>query len=444
MKTNLLQQFRDTVYSALSKRADATMDLLDALTTARHVESPVALSESVLFRRGFASVYDVLEEGDLPETTLREIFNQNQPTACETIAGYEVSAVDCTPNPRPEAETLPDRVYLKSQKMQVAQVGEKFSWLARLVKPGTSWVAPQDVTRVTCTSTDSEVAVEQVKRLDKQNDRLKAVVADSLYGNHHFLAVFLVVTTVVALVRLRSNLRLYENPIPKPPQSKGRPRVHGPVFKLTAPSRPADRSADVVVAGQKVRLLAWHGLHLRKLPLLVGMILRVEFLKADDTPRYKTPLYLFWTGPWNVPLVDLCRMYLWRFAIEHAFRFLKQHLGLNASQSPNPATASRWMWLVALAYWQLLLMEAQVADHRPAWYPQAIPKRAWSLSPGLVQRGALPFLLGLGTPAVPPRPAGKGTGRANGYRPQPRKRYPVVRKTPKRAKPRGKPAVIAV
>jgi hypothetical protein len=39
------------------------------------------------------------------------------------------------------------------------------------------------------------------------------------------------------------------------------------------------------------------------------MVLRVEFLKADDTPRYKTPLYLFWPGPLTVPLADLCRMY---------------------------------------------------------------------------------------------------------------------------------------
>lgn len=444
MNTNLLQQFRDTVYQALPKRADATMDLLDALTAASHVESPVALSESVLFRRGFASVYDALEEGELPEATLREIFSQNQPAACETIAGYEVSALDCTPNPRPEAETLPNRIYLKSQKRQVAQVGEKFSWVGRLVKPGTSWIAPQDIQRVTCTSTDSEVAVEQVKRLDKQNDRRKVIVADSLYGNHYFLAAFLVVTTVVALVRLRSNLRLYENPIPKPPKAKGRPRVHGPVFKLTAPSRPADREVNVTLSGQKVRLSAWHGLHLRKLPTLVGMILRVEFLKADDSPRYKTPLYLFWTGPLNVPLADLCRMYLWRFAIEHAFRFLKQRLGLNVAQSSNPQAVSHWMWLVALAYWQLLLMESLVADHRPAWYRQSPPQQAWSLSPGVVQRGALPFLLGLGTPAVPPRPAGKGLGRAQGYRPQPKKRYPVVRKSQKPAKTgvkRTKPAV---
>lgn len=284
MKTNSLQQFRDTVYQALPKRADATMDLLDALTATSHIESPVATSESVLFRREFSSVYDVLEEGELPEADLRAIFSQCQPSEGETIAGYEVYAVDCTPDPRPEAKTLPERVNLKSQKNHPVQVGEKFSWLVRLVKQGTSWVAPQDIARVSPDTTDSEVAVKQVQRLDEQNDRLKVVVADSLYGNQYFLALFLVVKTVVALVRLRSNLRLYENPIPKPPKSKGRPPVHGPVFKLTAPTRPADRSANFTLAGQKIRLAAWHGLHLRKLPALIGMVLRVEFLRRMTRP----------------------------------------------------------------------------------------------------------------------------------------------------------------
>lgn len=433
MTTNLLQQFRDTVYQTLPKRADATMDLLDALTAARHVESPVALSESVLFRRQFSSVYDVLEKGELPETKLRAIFSQYQPPEGETIAGYEVYAVDCTPDPRPEAETLPERVNLKSQKNQVAEVGEKFSWLVRLVKPTTSWVAPQDIERVSPHTTDSTVAVAQVRALAKQNDRLKVVVADSLYGNQYFLAVFLLVTTVVALVRLRSNLRLYEQPVPKPPKSKGRPRVHGPVFKLTDPTRLADRTACFTLTGQKIRLAAWHGLHLRKLPALVGMVLRVEFLKADDTPRYKTPLYLFWTGPLTVPLAELCRMYLWRFAIEHAFRFLKQRLGLNACRSADPAVVSRWLWLVALAYWQLLLMAPLVGDHCPAWRRTTVVETK-KLTPGIVQRGALAFLLGLGTPAAAPRPAGKGLGRPTGYRPRPKPRHPVVYKSQKRAK----------
>lgn len=433
MKKNTLQQFRDIVYQALPKRADATMDLLDALTTTNPVESPVAVSESPLFRRQFSSVYDVLKEGELPEAELRVIFSQSQPSEAEKIAGYEVYAVDCTPNARPDAETLPNRVNLKSQQEEVAQVGEKFSWLSRLFRQKSSWIAPQDIQRVSPQTTDSEVAVEQVKRLDKQNERLKVVVADSLYGNQYFLAVFLVVTTVVGLVRLRSNLRLYENPLPKAPTSKGRPRLHGSAFKLTNPSRPADRRVLFPLAGQKIRLAAWHGLHLRKLPALVGTMLRVEFLKADDTPRYKTPLYLFWTGPLTVPLEELCLMYLWRFAIEHAFRFLKQRLGLNTCRSTNPQVVSHWMWLVALAYWQLLLLSPLVADHRPAWRRQPLAQ-GQLLTPGMVQRGALSFLLALDSPATPPRPAGKGHGRPKGYRPQPKKRHQVVRKGQQQSK----------
>ena len=48
----------------------------------------------------------------------------------------------------------------------------------------------------------------------------------------------------------------------------------------------------------------------------------------------------------------------------------------------------------------------------------------------------LPFLLTLGSPASPPQPAGKGAGRPLGYRPEPRKRHPVVKKSKKTAQNR--------
>lgn len=439
-----LQQFRDAVYQKMPKRADATMDLIDALTVARHVESPVALSEEAPFRRQFSSVYDVLKNGEVEEAALRELFYQMQPSDSETIAGYEVYAVDVTPNERPEAETLPERLLLKSEQNEPTRLGWKFSWLVRLVKRGTSWVAPWDVRRVKSDQTDNETAAEQVQALDGCSQRLKVVVADSLYGNHYFLAAFLLVTTVFALVRLRSNLSLYEQPVPKPPGSRGAPRKHGSRFKLSAPPRPPDRRATFWLGWQEIGLTAWYGLHLRKLPPLVGLVLRVEFLKEDGTPRYQRPMWLFWTGPTTVPLADLCRMYLWRFAIEHAFRFMKQRLGLNANQSTNPASADRWMWLCTLAYWQLLLMTQLVEDLRPAWHPRPTADRPRPLTPGQVQRGALRFLCKLGTPAAPPRPAGKGGGRPKGYRPKPRTRFAVVRKGKKPAKiGKNRPVAVA-
>jgi hypothetical protein len=429
-----IQQFRHAVYHTMPKRADATFDLVDALTTTSHVQSPVALSEAPLFRREFSSVYDALTNGRLDQDQLAHVLYEHQPGACETIAGYEVYAVDTTPEERPDAETLPERGLLKSDQHEPTRIGLKFSWLVRLVQRQTSWVAPQDVRRVTPNTTETRSAAEQVQTLDQHGDRPKVVVADSRYSSHIFLAVFLLVRTVVALVRLRHNQNLYERPQPKPAGSKGAPRKHGPVFKVANPSRPADRTETFQLGRHTVRLAAWEGLHLRKLPGLVGLALRVEFLKADGTPRYKRPLWLFWTGSTALALQQVCQMYLWRFAIEHAFRFLKQHLGLTASRTTRLICADRWMWLCALAYWQLLLMREEVEDLRPAWHRRAPVSQPRPLTPGQVQRGALGFLLKLGTPAEVAKPAGKGQGRAKGYRPQPRQRFAVVRKSPKRRK----------
>ena len=61
--TSVLQQFRQSVYQILPKRADAMVDLVDALTVAGHVDSPVALSEEAPYRRKFSSIYDTLGEG---------------------------------------------------------------------------------------------------------------------------------------------------------------------------------------------------------------------------------------------------------------------------------------------------------------------------------------------------------------------------------------------
>jgi hypothetical protein len=424
----LFQQFRQKLYQILPKRADAILDFIDALSVAGHVASPVALSEEAPFRRKFSAIYDLLRAGRMELEPLHELLAEFQPPDSELVAGYEVYALDTTPDERPEAETLAERGLLKAQKNEAVRVGQKFSWVVRLVKPGTSWVAPWDVRRVKTASTDNQTGADQVQEMDGQNSRPKVVVADSLYANQVFLAVFLVVKNIIALVRLRQNLTLYEQPQPKPTGSRGAPRKHGPAFKMARPRRPPERTSLFQWGKQAIRLSAWHGLHLRQLPTLVGLALRVEFLKADGSLRYQRPMWLLWTGPETVALEAVCRMYLWRFAIEHAFRFMKQHLGLNAHCLTDPDSIQRWMWCCALAYWQLLLMRQAVDDLCPAWYPGKIERSSPALTPGQVQRGAGRFLLKLGSPAQPPRPAGKGRGRAKGYHPAPRQRYPVVRK----------------
>ena len=412
----------------MTKRADATCNLIDALTGAVVVESPVATSESVLFERQFSSVADCLNEGAFDETALRQVLYESQPEEATLFAGYEAYMLDCTNDPAPEAETLEDRGYSRAGKGKPVTVGHRYSWLARCGDWNRSWCLPQDVQRVKTEQTDSEVAVEQVKRLDKQSENKKVVVADSLYGNAHFLAVFLLVTTVVGLVRLRSNRVLYGRPEPKPAGSRGRKRKHGEKFKLKEPSRPAEQERLFRWLKQTVRVQAWTALHFRQLADLEGMVLSITFLNEDGTSRYKTPIYLFWTGDWNVPIEELARMYLCRFAIEHMFRFLKQHLGLRCNRSPHLHNRQQWMWICAIAFYQLNLLRPLVADKRAPWRPAKKHGKPVPMTPRQVQRNALPILVELDTPASAPRPAGKGHGRCHGHRPQPRKRFKPVKK----------------
>ena len=347
------------------------------------------------------------------------------PEDSERIAGYKVYAVDATANEHEAAETLPDRSVLKSSKAEPLRYGHKYSWLVRLIHFGTSWVAPVDIERISTAATDTKVAAVQVQELELHDPQAKVIVADSRYEDHRFLGIFERLRHTFGLIRISSNRVLYEAPMPKPPGSRGAPRKHGNPFPLSEPSRCQDRSETFQLGQQTVQVKAWHKVHFKKLATLVGTLLRVEFLKEDGSPRYKRPLWLFWTGPQAVALSDLCQIYLWRFAIEHLFRFLKQHMGLNSNRSPNLVSAQQWMWLCALAYWQLLLMRNLVTENRPAWYPHK-KEQPTKLTPYQVQRSALLFLLALGTPAQTPRPAGKGTGRPKNYHPTPRLRYPVV------------------
>jgi hypothetical protein len=373
-------------------------------------------------------VYDTLCHAVIDFDTLLHTLLSFQPADSETIAGYEVYALDATKDERPEAETLPERCSLKTQKDEPLVYGHKYSWLVRLVHWGTSWVAPQDLLRVDPDLTDNQVGGQQVKELAARNAKPKVVVEDSLYGNHVFLAFFLLIQNTFALLRMRSNNVLYEKPAPREPGKRGAPQKHGDKFKLSRPARAADGEETFLLGSQSVHIQSWKGLHLKKLPELLVMMLRVEFRKADGMPRYKQPMWLLWTGPTDVPLQELCKMYLWRFAIEHMFRFLKQNLGLNTSRSNDLVATEQWMWLCALAYWQLLLMRDLVEADRPAWYPLVRDGKPRQLTPGLVGRTAFRYLAKLGTPAKAPRVVGKGKGRQKGYHPAPRSRYPVIKK----------------
>ena len=129
-------------------------------------------------------------------------------------------AVDATPNEHEEAETLPDRSVLKSNQSESLRYGHKYSWVARLIHFGTSWAAPVDVERISTESTDTKLAAEQIQKLDLRDGQAKVIVADSRYRDHQFLSIFEAFQRTFALIRLRSNGVLFEEPKQKPKGSR--------------------------------------------------------------------------------------------------------------------------------------------------------------------------------------------------------------------------------
>lgn len=428
-----LQTFRQKLLSIFRRRADALFELVDALLLTLDPRSPVELSLSPAFRRRFSMVYDAMRQGQIDPQAARALLAAAEPTDAIQVAGYAVYPVDSTPQPRPDAATLPDRANVYSTCKEGTVVGHQYSWLGRVVAQGQSWFAPRDVERVATSTTPAAVAAEQVKRLASTLavSLCGVVVGDSHYAKSVFLAVFVNLPNLRVLVRLACNRVLYgPPPVVNGPRPRGRPKMHGDKFRLKSPSEP-ERQALWSFNQATVRLSAWAGLHFKELPALVGMVVRVEFLTATGEAMYKRPLWLFWSGPGDVPLEALCLMYLLRFGIEHFFRFAKRRMGLLIAQTPDLTAAVNWVWIVTLAYTQLLLARHLVTAQPHPWDPKPRRDPQQPLTPGQVRQAWPVFSPGLGTPAQPPRPAGKSPGRAVGFHPQPRKRLPVVSKKQK-------------
>lgn len=402
------------------------MDLVDAISSSERVNSPVALSEvKPAFRRKFSSVYDVLRHASFDEAALRQVLHQYLPGDCQQVAGQEVYVVDATFLERAAAKTLEDRRCLRQGAEAAVQYGHKYSWLMRMVEPGTSWVAPLDIERISSQQTDVQVGVLQVQRLPGLAE--KVMVADGSYGNAKFLRPLVGQAGLSVLVRLRHNRTLYELPAAEPEKRRGPKRKHGAAFKQNAPPRQPDRQAEQVLSdGRTLRVQAWQGLHLKDLAEQNGMVLRLELFRPDGSACYKRPTFVFWTGDPNLDLLAIAGMYLWRFGIEHAFRFLKQQFGLNRCRSTHLPSLKRWMWCCLVAYWQLLLLRHSPNLARPAWYPQHHGATSQTTTPRLVQRNTRLIFDEFGTPACAPKPSGKGLGRPQGFHPCPRQRFKTV------------------
>jgi hypothetical protein len=444
-----LQAFRAGLYACCTRRADALVDLADALLSA---QGPVAslpqLSLEPAHRRGWGSTYAALARGRIDAERLRDLLVSSLPDADPLVF-----AVDVTTWPRCDAECSPQRgFYYHPSRHSAGQpiiAGWAFQWICQLGFDRDSWTAPVDARRLHPVDDTDQTAARQIRAL---LGRLPAggpvplVVFDAGYDSAQ-LTLDLAEARVAVLVRLRSDRCFYHDPPPRPPGSTGRPRRHGAKFNCADPATWPAPTATLVCQDDQygtVTVAAWAGLHPkqhrhpghgsgRPRPIVRGTIIRVQVERVPARTRPPKVLWLWWASPGQLDLDLAWRAYTRRFDLEHTVRFCKQTLGWTTPRPRHPAQADRWTWLVLAGYAQLRLARQLAGDQRLPWErPRPQPR----LSPYRVRRGFPRLLAGLGSPATAPKPAGRSPGRPKGSRSGPATRYPAIKKPA--TKPRKK------
>ena len=440
-----LQAFRAGSYACCTRRADALVDLADALLSA---PGPVAslpqLSLEPAHRRGWGSLYAALACGRIDAERLRDLLVGCLPPADPDPL---VFAVDVTAWPRCDAECSPERgLYYHPSRHSAGQpivAGWAFQWICRLGFARDSWTAPVDARRLQPLDDTDHTAAVQVRALLARlsaGGPVPLFVFDAGYDSAQ-LTLDLAEERVAVLVRLRSDRCFYADPPPRPPGATGRPRRHGAKFAFADPTTWPTPTATLVAHDDQygtVTVDAWAGLHPKQhrhpghgsrgpRPIVRGTVIRVQVQRVPARTRPPKVLWLWWAGPGELDLELAWRAYVRRFDLEHTVRFCKQVLGWTTPRPRHPAQADRWTWLVLAGYAQLRLARELVGDQRLPWER---PRPPGKLSPYRVRRGFPRLLAVLGSPAAAPKPSGRSPGRPKGSCPGPAARYPAIKKAP--------------
>lgn len=468
--TTQLEQFRSAVYHSFARRADASMELLDALTGNTTARSVVELSLAPGFRRTYSSVYAAIDE--CFSITKAEQRRRREEALLRLVAlrlapprqrKFWLFGIDATSVPRIFAPTLPDRGYVHCANPiggnKPITLGHQYSLLAylpdKLLGSEPAWIAPLIWRRIGTPENELAVAVAQVEtlladeRLPFHND-LCVQVEDSRYSTAAFLHPMARHAHLVTIARLRGTRTLYR---PAPPvaaadRQAGHPRWYGTPFALHKPATwgPPAQTVETTYTSRrgriyKVEIQAWYDLLMRgtREHAMHGQLLtlvRMRLLNADGQPAFKRDLWLVVLGARRreLTLLEIRQAYVQRFDLEHFFRFGKQRLLLTDFQTSDTERETNWLQLVQLAYVQLYLARALVTANVRPWERYLPSRPAAPATPAATQRAFTEIIRPIGTPAVAPKRRGIPPGRAKGAYPAPRPRYAVVKKSPPAAK----------
>lgn len=422
-----LKAFRKAAYDCLAKAHDATFELTDAVMLTRNAYCLADFSLCPVFRRKWSSIYEALQDCRPQRQKLMQLYIEQMSNVKQIIL-----AGDHTAWSRPEAVTLQERTtehYTTGGggNRPITQ-GQGYSTIAWIPETQGSWALPLRHERITSWESPIEKAVWQLSQVCQHLPQRPISLWDSEYG----CAPFVLKTANIAadkLMRLRSNLSLWSAPPPYP--GKGRPRIHGDKFKLNDSSTWSQPVARLEVEDPKlgqVRICLWQNLHFRKASGHPMSLVKVERL-SQRIGKVIKPMWLAWVGEQIPPLIQVWRLYLRRFAVDHWYRFIKQRLHWTLPKLSTPKQCERWSDLMPLMTWELWLARGTVTDKPLPWQNSTV-----KLTPGRVAQAMGGVIAVIGTPASLPKLRGKSPGWTPGKPRSRRTRYPVVKKSVSRSK----------
>ena len=431
MDTTTLAAFRQGVYASFGRARDALFEVADALLTAPQPRSFVELSQAPSMQRRWPSCYAALGDGRIERAALRRLFARHLPPPAP---GARLAlALDTSPIPRPEAETVADRtlVYAPNAPAGAKPVlpGWACSTLVALPDPVSSWTYVLDNRRVPSTETATTVGTEQLAALLPLLPTRPMLVADGHYGT----VAWVQATAALPcdqLLRAKRTAVLYR---PAPPRTgrRGAPRKDGARFQGSDPAThgcPDAQWQGTDARGQAVTVTCWANLHLKACRAVPVTAVRITRAGAAGTRRDPHEAWFWWLGAAPPPPAALPALYARRFGIEHGYKLDTQALLWDAPRVRTPEQFERWTHLVAAAHNQLVLARPLAEIARRPW-----DARCRAASPQQVRRAMGRIIAQVGTPVRPPRPRGKSPGRPPGAVVKRATRHPVLRRTPARA-----------
>ena len=462
-KATELEQFREELYQTFNNRADALMDLVDAISSYPEAKSVVEYSEAPCYRRSYSTIAKALNTMQLNKMTLPRLISRYLPKPKKR--NFVLIGVDVTPQPRPYAYTLQDRgmVYeptvVKGNKP--VTIGHQYSTVCYLPEEEegvtSSWVVPLQTERVPTDADKELVGTNQIASLLEDEtlpfaEQLCVDVADSSYSKPACLHKNRHHPNLVSIARVRGSRTLYRQPIQtaKAKTGAGHPTWYGEEFKLPDSStwHSPDETLTVTEHSRRgkvyrVEIQAWHNMLMpgKRKPIRIPMhkhpftLVRIVRFHEDGTLACKHPLWLVVIGSrrHELSLADIYQAYRQRFDLEHFFRFGKQKLLLARFQTPEHWREENWWQLVHIAYAQLWLARSLATCLPRPWERNLPAYKQKLLSPSGVRRDFGRIIRQIGSPAAPPKPRGISPGRPLGTRLEPRPKQKVVVKSQKQA-----------